>query len=156
VFYGARAPKICSYLKCPEATAQNYIDDFWNANPGVRDLIKFSEKFYTKNKFIVGLDGRKIPIRAKYKILNTLVQGAAAIVFKRWLTMVCYEFSKTDIYCRQILNVHDEGAWRCHKDSTDIAVPIIERCAKEAGLFYNMIPPVTTDCKVGRCWADVH
>lgn len=156
IFFGAQAPRLAEICKCSEAEAQAYIDKFWEGNYGVALLVESLEKFYKKNKYIVGLDGRKLKIRAAYKLLNTLIQGSAGIVFKRWGQIVNRKFEEEGIDCSQIIAYHDEFDYRCHPDCQERAIQIIEESAIEAGIYYGMKVPITTTVKVGRNWAQVH
>lgn len=89
-------------------------------------------------------------------MLNLYVQSAAAIIFKRWSLLATDRLREAGLFCKQILAVHDEVAYRCSKDDVSRAVEIIEQSAIDAGKFYKLLTPVTTECKVGANWADVH
>lgn len=83
--------------------AEKYIENFWEGNKGIKLLVDYLVQYYKKYGFIKGLDGRKIFIRAEYKLLNSLVQSAAAIVFKRWGVMCNKELIEKKIDCKQII-----------------------------------------------------
>lgn len=67
------------------------------------DLVEYLKKYYKKYGFIKGLDGRKLFIRAEYKLLNSLIQSTAAILFKRW-GVICNEtLRKNNLDCKQVI-----------------------------------------------------
>jgi DNA polymerase I-like protein with 3'-5' exonuclease and polymerase domains len=129
---------------------------FWDGTPGVYKLIKSLESYHMKHKFIRGLDNRKIHIRAKYKLLNSLIQSAAAIIFKTWGVMAMRGILTAGLDCKQIIAYHDEYEYRCHKSCVEEASRIIKEAALDAGKYYKLSVPITTDIKVGRNWAMVH
>lgn len=156
VFYGARAPKVATIVGCSVRKAQKLLDVFWSGTRGVYDCIQALEAQFDKYGFITGLDGRKLKVRAKYKLFNTLIQSAAAIIFKQWGVFTNIELRRQDVDCLQIIAYHDEFEYDCHKDHVDLASKIIKSAAKDAGESYNLYTPITVDVKVGRNWAEVH
>lgn len=156
VYYGAQAPKLSRILGCTIPEAERYIESFWSGNKGVKYIIDDLEKQYKKNKFIVGLDGRKLQIRQKYKLLNTLIQSSAAIVFKRWGLIANERLRAAGNHCRQIIAYHDEYCYRCNPDHLEESKQIILDSAIDAGKYYNLYVPIAADCKVGANWAEVH
>lgn len=156
VFYGARAPKIAAICKCSAAKAQKLIDTFWEGNKGVKDLVDYLERYYDKYGFIKGLDGRKTFIRAKYKLLNSLIQTAAGIVFKKWDVLCQQSLRENNIGCKKVISYHDELDFRCDKDHVESATKIIKNTAILAGEYFKLHTPITVDVKVGANWAEVH
>ncbi len=156
LFYGAKAVKLSKIIGCSPNKAEKYIEAFWGGNKGVKDLVDYLEKYYDEYRFIKGLDGRKIFIRAKYKLLNSLIQTAAGIVFKVWGNLCDKELRESGVDCSRIISYHDEYDFRCHRDSIELAIPIIKSTAEEAGRILEMNVPITVDVKIGMNWAEVH
>jgi DNA polymerase-1 len=156
LYYGARAPKIASMLKCSNKEAEARIDAFWGNSRGVQQTIEYLARYYKKNRFIRGLDGRKLMIRAEYKLLNSLIQSAAAIVFKRWGVIANERLRDAGLECYQVIAYHDEYDYRCHPLVAYRAIKIIQQAAIDAGLYYNMKVPITTGVIVGHNWAEIH
>lgn len=156
VFYGARAPKVASIVGCSVKKAQDYLDIFWSGTRGVYDLIQALEDYFDKYGFIKGLDGRKLKVRAKYKLLNTLIQSAAAIVFKKWGNVANRRLKAAGLDCVQIIAYHDEYEYRCKDDDIGEAMKIIKEAATDAGKILKLYTPITVDVKCGKNWAEVH
>lgn len=156
IFFGARAPKLASIIGCTVEKAEEFIVAFWSGNLGVKLLVDFLEKFFKKNKYIVGIDGRKLQIRQAYKLLNSLIQGSAAIVFKKWATLANERLLEAGLDCKQIIAYHDEVSYRCLDRDVEQACVIIEQACKDAGTLLGMKVPVTTKCAVGMNWGEVH
>lgn len=156
LFYGARAPKLARIIGCSVEEAEQYIENFWSGNQGVRLVVEYLEKFYKKHKYIVGLDGRKMQIRQEYKLLNSAIQGTAALIFKMWGINVNRMLADNPIYCKQMLEYHDEYGYRVHQDDTEEARRIVSLGANMVQDQLKLLPPIDADCKIGMCWADVH
>lgn len=156
VYYGAKAAKVSSILGCSVHTAEGYLKRFWDATPGVRDLVKSLEQTYSMKGYIKGLDGRRLLVRAKYKLLNTLIQSGAAIIWKVWGIETNKNLSLRGIYCKQIIAYHDEYEYRCSSSAVQQAIGIIQSAAANSGIHFNLTVPIEADVKVGQNWAEVH
>ena len=143
-------------IGCSKEEAEKKLEAFWAGNKGVKDLIDYLEKFYRKNKYIVGLDGRKLHIRQKHMLLNTLVQSSAAIVFKRWSLIAQQELDKELTYCRAMMSFHDEIQYRVLQHEAERAAEIVKDSARLAGEYYNLKTEVAAEAKIGQSWADCH
>lgn len=55
-----------------------------------------------------------------------------------------------------IMNIHDEGDYRCLKDHAEDAIKIIKDAARRAGEYYKLNVAIDVDVKVGSNWAEVH
>lgn len=143
-------------MKCSPAKANKLITNFWEGNKGLRILKENLENYYNEYGFIKGLDGRKVFIRQDYKLLNSLVQTAAGIVFKEWSNLAEQRLRDSGNTARGIIRYHDEVDYRCCPDDVPEAISIIEEACSDAGINLNLRVPVKTDCKVGFNWAEVH
>lgn len=156
ISFGARAPKLASIIGCSVEEAGVYIDRFWSGNKGVKDLVDYLEKFYKKNKYIVGLDGRKLHVRQAYKLLNTQIQGSAAILFKKWSTINNPEIKGLGLDCKQIITVHDEIQYRCHENDIEEATRVVLEGAAKAGEHFGLKVPIAAEAKVGMNYSETH
>ena len=57
---------------------------------------------------IKGLDGRRLQIRSEHAALNTLLQGAGAIVCKQWLVQISEKVRNSGLDAKLVASVHDE------------------------------------------------
>jgi hypothetical protein len=125
---------------------------------------KLSEQVAKKRR-VVGLDGRKIPIRSDHSALNFMIQSAGAIVCKRWLADAFEEcerrfgynyddpWSGVFVFC---LWVHDE-VQLCVREGYEKEVgDIIVECARRAGDPYGFRVPLDSEWSTGDNWADTH
>jgi DNA polymerase I-like protein with 3'-5' exonuclease and polymerase domains len=156
LFYGARDAKIATICQCSVSKGGKLIQQFWEGNKGVKELVDYIEKYFDEYGFIKALDGRKLLIRAKYKLLNSLIQTGAALIFKKWGILANKRLREAGLYCRQILAFHDEYSYRCLPEHANQAAEIISQAALDAGIFFNIKVPITTNVKMGRNWSEIH
>ena len=62
------------------------------------------------------LDGRKLTVRSEHAALNTLLQGAGAIVMKKALILLNDKINSNGWDAKFVANVHDEWQIECHAD----------------------------------------
>lgn len=157
ILYGAGAAKLSRILGCTVGKGKKLIEKFWNSNPALKALIKDLEKSYRYNGgYIHGLDGRRFYVREERNLLNSLLQGDSAIVFKNWGIKV----HKTNISnCRQIIAYHDEYQFEITKDDKAYAEKVGDKIcsiAKDVGIAFDLNVPIAADYSVGRTWSETH
>lgn len=82
--YGAGAEKLGNICGRPKVAGQRIKDTFYENTPAMAELIASLEATFARNKYLVGIDGRKFFCRGKKDVLNTTLQGNSAIIFKNW------------------------------------------------------------------------
>ena len=125
VRYGAQIKKVSKMLGCDMATAETVLAAFWEAAKPLKllsdALIRYWETTGEK-KFILGIDGRKVPTRSKHALINSLFQSAGVICAKRAMVIhdrklrengLIVNFWKDDWrnkqFCQQLIAMHDEA-----------------------------------------------
>jgi hypothetical protein len=130
---------------------------FVTATPGLGRL-RQSLEAQSRSGWLPGLDGRRVPVRALYTVLNYAVTSAEAVICKRWLANVHDELRRQFKYGWQgdVVLVgwfHDELVACCRPEIADQVGDIMKRYAGEAGEHYEFKVPLDADYKVGRSWA---
>ena len=154
LIYGGGAPKCSSMLGVSKKDGHHLFNYFWEYNEGLRVLRDKLVDMYKRNGYILGLDGRRLYIRAEYKLLNSLFQSAAAVIYKTWMVLAHKYLINLDI--SQIIAYHDENQYRCIESEVSEAIPLIEQSAVDAGESFGIRVPTLADCKVGMNWFDTH
>lgn len=82
VLYGAQKAKIAKMLGISLKAAQKVIDAFWDTNYGLKALKENLEKYWeaTGNRYIRGVDGRKIYTRSRHSLVNALFQSCGSLI----------------------------------------------------------------------------
>jgi len=121
---------------------------------GLRELVYDVKNAAGSREYLIGLDGRHLHIRQQYRALNTLLQGAGAVVMKQ-ANVYFWENNPWD--CQQVLSVHDEFEMVTNQE--DYCVLIGERMVNSiihAGTEYGLNIRLDGEYKIGKNWAEVH
>jgi len=108
------------------------------------------------NGFIKALDGRYLKIRSPHASLNTLLQGAGAIVCKQWLVHMDEHIRKTGVDVKLVASVHDEYQFEVAKKDVERFGKITKDAMLETTKTLDMKCPLDCEYKVGNTWAETH
>jgi len=123
--YGAQASKVAKTIGADLKTGEIVFNAFWEAAKPLADLKEKLKQYWEgvgKKKFILGLDGRKVPTRSSHAILNSLFQSAGVICAKRAMVIhdkllknnnLAVDFFvddwKNKVFAQQLIAYHDEA-----------------------------------------------
>jgi len=153
--YGAGPAKIGSIVGGNSAAGQKLIDSFLKGTPALKRL-RDKVSVYASKGYVPGLDGRKIWVRSEHAALNSLLQGAGAIVMKKALVIFDSKIKANKWPVKLVVNVHDELQWETSPEFADITGKAGVDSIREAGEFYNLRCPLTGEYKYGKSWRDTH
>ena len=102
------------------------------------------------------LDGRKLRVRSQHAALNTLLQGAGAIVMKQALVLLDNSLQKYDIPYKLVANVHDEFQIEVPENFADAVGKSAVRSLRATGSVLSLRCPLDAEYKVGNNWAETH
>lgn len=130
--YNAQVARVAKTVGCSLAEAEIIFNTFWEQAAPLKMLKENMQKYWEttgQKKFLLGLDGRKLPIRSKGNVINTAFQSAGVICAKR--AMVIHERMlkdeglyvdffrddwKSKSYCQQLIAYHDEAQLEICRD----------------------------------------
>lgn len=153
LMFGAGDKKIGKIVKGTEKDGSRLRRKFYRSIPGIERLMKDVPSKAKHSGGLLLLDGRKIRVREDYKALNTLLQGAEAIIAKQWLLNIEPQLPPS---AKIVAWVHDEVQLECDKEDAEAVAPILETAATEAGKQLNFHLPVDAEAKIGPSWAETH
>jgi DNA polymerase I-like protein with 3'-5' exonuclease and polymerase domains len=154
--YGAGSAKIGSIVGGSAKEGQKLIDSFLRNTPKLKALREKVARIYSKEGWIQGLDGRKLLVRAEHSALNTLLQGAGAIVMKQAVVILHKKLRQSKIDFKIVANVHDEWQIEVEESRADEAGQLGKQAIKEAGIVLKMRCPLDGEYKVGNSWKETH
>jgi DNA polymerase I len=166
--YGAGSAKIGSIVGGSAKEGQRLIDSFLRNTPSLKALREKVARLYASKGWLQGLDGRKLLVRAEHSALNTLLQGAGAIVMKQALVLFKKELTKQKIWHEFKANVHDEWQIECKEADAEkvgiMGVQSIAQVVKELKVLDDSPPnpkkrlrcPLDGEYKVGNSWKETH
>ena len=154
--YGAGDAKIGSVVGGSKAEGKRIKQSFLNNFPSLKSLRNRITREADKNGFIKGLDGRKIFIRSSHAALNSLLQGAGAIVMKRALIILNESIHNAGLDAHCVANVHDEWQIETREDHVDELGSLAVNAIRSAGIYYKLTCPLDGQYKVGGTWSETH
>jgi DNA polymerase I len=155
LLYGAGPAKIGKIVGGSAKEGQKLIDTFLRNTPALQALRNKIEKLSVQGS-LPGLDGRKLQIRSAHAALNTLLQGAGAIVMKQALVLLDEGIRKKGLDAKFCANVHDE--WQlevAEKDAQTVGELGVDSIRK-AGIVLGMRCPLDGEYKIGTNWKETH
>ena len=84
--YNAQPPRLAKTVGCSLSDGQIIFDAFWVLAAPLKLLKEKMQTYWEttgKKKFLLGIDGRKLPIRSKGNVINTAFQSTGVICAKR-------------------------------------------------------------------------
>lgn len=153
--YGAGAEKIGSIVGGSSKVGTNLKKRFLANTPALAKLIKQTKEQAGKG-FVWGLDGRKLRIESEHAALNTLLQGAGAIVMKRALVIFDELLRRNRIPAKMVANVHDEIQCEAPEQFGKAVGRLGVKAIVQAGEYYKLNCPLDGEYNIGSSWAETH
>lgn len=154
--YGAGAAKLGEIVGGGYKDGKKLKDRFLTSLPALAKLIKSVGGKAT----LTGLDGRKFPIRSDHMALNTLLQGAGAIIMKKALCIFYEEmvrrYGPHGERWALCVNCHDEAQIECEENIAEEVGQLFCWAITKAGEHFNMGVKLDGDYNVGSSWAETH
>ena len=153
--YGAGPAKIGSIVGGSSTAGQKLINAFLKGTPALQRL-RDKVSLYASEGYVPAFDGRKIWVRSEHAALNSLLQGAGAIVMKKALCILNETIVKNKWDAKFVVNVHDEFQIECKAEIADTVGKAAVQSIVEAGLAFKLRCPLDGAYKIGRTWRDTH
>ena len=133
-------------------------NSFLRKTPALKTLMETVLKTIDVRGYLLGLDGRHLPVRSKHSGLNTLLQSAGAVTCKKWMVEIDKEIevSSWRDKVKQILFVHDELQFEVDPSISELFGRRVVDCISRAGDFLKVSVPLTGEFKIGKNWSDCH
>jgi len=154
--YGAGASKIGSIVGGGRVKGQRLIDKFLYNTPALKALKEKTAQHAAKGYLTPNLDGRRLWVRSEHAALNTLLQGAGAILMKKALVILHNKLKCGIIEAHFVANVHDEWQIEVVEEDAERVGKMAVAAIKEAGLHYNLRCPTAGEYKIGNTWKETH
>ena len=155
--YGGGAAKLGQIVGGSTKEGAKLKARFLKALPALNTLIQKVQQASTKG-YLIGLDGRRIKVRAEYAALNTLLQSAGALICKQWLIEFDHALKETGLckHAQQVAWIHDEIQVEVEKGYSDEVGRIAVKSIRDAGKYFGIRCQLDGEFKVGDNWANTH
>lgn len=164
VIYGISAFGLSEDLKISRKEAQEYIDDYFRAHPGVKRYMDSMVEFCKENNYVTTLLGRRRYISEIHAsnfmtrqlgerlAMNTPVQGTAADIMKLAMIKTYRALNENNCVSRLILQVHDELMIDCVSNEAEKVKELLEVCMTDA---VQLKVVLAADVNSGNSWYDL-
>lgn len=162
--YGAGDAKIGTIVDGTAETGKKLKETFFKKIPAIKSLLEGVKEVYKKTKTIKALDGNPYFIRSEHSALNTLLQGAGALVMKVYLILLDRNLEKHYTNSRNnkepeyefVLNVHDEVQIECNEGIAEDVAKICVDTFNDVTEYLKFRIPIRGNADIGNTWADTH
>lgn len=164
LIYGMSAFGLARQIEVDRASAQAYIDQYFQRYPGVKTYMDNIRNQAAEQGYVETLFGRRLylpEIRAKNvarkraaerTAINAPMQGTAADIIKKAMIAI-YQQIKNHAHIHMIMQVHDELVFEVAKDHIDLAKSIIKEKMQNAA---SLSVPLEVGIGVGTNWDEAH
>ena len=153
--YGAGPAKIGKVVGGNARVGQQLTSKFLSNMPKLKTL-RDNVTEAAKTGTIKALDGRRLHIRSPHASLNTLLQGAGAIICKQWLVHMDERIRKAGVDVKLVASVHDEYQFEVAKKDVERFGQITKDAMIETTSTLGMRCPLDCEYKAGTTWKETH
>ena len=153
--YGAGPAKIGKVVGGSAKAGQQLITKFLSNMPKLKKLRDNVAK-WSKDGTIPALDGRLLHIRSEHAAVNTLLQGAGAIICKQWLVHITERIHKSGVDAKLVASIHDEYQFEVAKKDAQRFGQITKDAMQETEKTLKVKCPLDCEFKIGTTWSETH
>ena len=155
LMYGAGDEKLGKVVGGNTSDGKRARQHFFDNKPSFKSLRDRVQRASAKG-YLKGLDGRKLYVRNTHSSLNTLLQGAGAIVMKKALVLLDKTLQLNTVDYKFVANIHDEWQIEVPKDKADFIGKFAVDSIIKAGEHFNLRCPLDGEYKIGGNWSETH
>ena len=155
LLYGAGDAKLGTVVGGGRGHGKKLRERFLNNLPAYANL-KDRVTRASKKGYVKGLDGRKLFVRSEHSALNTLLQGAGAIVMKESLVIFKDLLDNVDYSVQFVANVHDEYQVEVEERHADEVGKLGVKAIQLAGDSLGLRCALDGEYNVGNNWSETH
>jgi len=153
--YGAGDAKIGQIIGGTAADGKRLKAQFLANTPALRTL-RDRVAVSAKRGWLLGLDGRRIAVRSPHAALNSLLQGAGAVVMKQALCNLHRFATAQKMDFKVVGNIHDELQAEVKDTQVQKFGKLAEYAMVKAGTDFNLRIPLAGKFKFGPSWRETH
>ena len=150
---GAGGFKLGSILGMDAKAGHSMKERLFKRIPAFKRVQKMCEMAAARG-YMVGIDGRRVPVKSEHYALSVYLQCGEAIIMKQALVYMHERAKHLD--WKQMAVVHDEIQSRVHKDHANELAAIQIQSIVDAGKLFRLRCPLAGEYKLGRNWAECH
>jgi DNA polymerase-1 len=155
---GAGAPKLSQVLECSVTEANQAKENFLLRYPKYAHLRNVQTPKDAERGYFIGLDGRKVVVKDKHKVISGYLQNGEAVIMKKANVLWHDQLQTEGIPFTQVNFIHDEWQTEVPRDRAlaqyvgEIQADAIRLAAEQLGTRC----PMKGAFRIGRNWYDTH
>jgi DNA polymerase I-like protein with 3'-5' exonuclease and polymerase domains len=157
--YGAGDEKIGTIVGGSKKEGKKLKQKFFKQIPAIKKLVDAVKTKAEDSGYLLSLDGAKYHIRSSHSALNTLLQGAGALVMKYYLVILddlLQESYTPGTHYEFVGNIHDEVQIECDEDIAQDIANIAVSAFDIVTAKLNFRVPLRGKAEIGDSWNDTH
>ncbi len=165
IIYGISAFGLSQQLGSSRREAQELIDSYFAAFPGVINFIEqakenaraqgFVETLFHRKRYLPDINSRNATVRsfAERNAVNAPIQGTAADIIKRAMIRIHSRLLAEGLQAQMIMQVHDELNFNVPTAEVEQVRKIVVEEMQQA---VSLTVPLIAECGVGENWLAAH
>ena len=161
IIYGISSFGLSEDLGINVVEAKNFIDNYLNTFPGIRDYMDKSIKeayqtgyvktLFNRKRIIDELNNKNYLIRSSGEriALNTPIQGTAADILKLAMIKIQDKIDELNLNSKMLVQVHDELVFEVMNNEVEEMTNIIRDIMEN---IYKLNVPLKVDIEYGKTW----
>ena len=159
--YGAGDSKIGSIVNKGPQVGRKLKAQFLKNLPRLKRLMDRLKMTLKKRKYLLGIDGRRVPIRSAHSALNFLLQGLGALTMKYAHIIADYRLQEVHKLIpgkdyEFVVVCHDEAQIEVKEGLTELVGQTYKQSIIDAGEYLKLRCPMDGEHQAGDCWAQTH
>ena len=165
LIYGMSAFGLAKQLNVARKQAQQYIDQYFERYPGVKQYMETTREFAREQGYVETVFGRRLYLPdinaknhnvrqyAERTAINAPMQGTAADIIKRAMIAVHEWIGEENDQIRMVMQVHDELVFEIEVAQIQQMRDDICKIMQDAA---SLSVPLVVDAGIGENWAQAH
>jgi DNA polymerase-1 len=155
---GAGVTKVSEIFGCSKLAAEEALDEFVRAYPGLERLKRETIPRDAKRGYFIGIDGRYVACDSEHHMIGMYLQNAEKVIMTHANILWRKELERERIKFKQVNFVHDEfvtevgGCTELAKRVGEVQSLSITR----VGERFQLRCPLSGEYKIGTNWLEVH
>ena len=158
--YGAGDEKVGTIVGGGRSEGKTLKSQFLKRTPALKTLREKVQHAAKTRGFLVGIDGRKLPVRSAHASLNLLLQSAGAIAMKQATIELYEDLESANITWgrdwRLVAHVHDELQIECDPGVASEVGLAAAASIRKAGERLGFRCRLDGEFRIGHSWAETH
>jgi DNA polymerase-1 len=164
IIYGMSSYGLSKELKIAPIEAQNFIDDYFNRYPKVKEYIERIQQLAEKDGFVGTILGRQRPLAeinspnvqlrefAHRQAVNAPIQGSCADLIKVAMVRIYSALKQKKLNAKLIIQIHDELIFDVPGEELDQVEALVKKHMEEA---IALKVPIRVNIAYGKNWGEL-